>query len=147
MLSIYVLFRNWLIPLVISKLVLNSLLKNCQSSVLECSSCVELRVKVNVDLSIRKGRLYAHRGVSQCASGLIHSQCGDWLWPQEWPYKRAYKLATHWHFCLLTDTSQAAELVSIVYNFLLCIRAVASSNTLYLKLLFEVQWIISISSF
>ena len=36
-------------------------------------------------------------------------------------------LPAHGHFCLLANVSQAAELLSIVYYFLLCIRAVASS--------------------
>ena len=51
----------------------------CQSSVLECSSRVELHMKGNTHLSIRKGRLYVHRGVPPCVGGLIHSQCVDWL--------------------------------------------------------------------
>ena len=31
--------------------------------VLECRSRIELRVKVNTNLSMRKGRLYAHRDI------------------------------------------------------------------------------------
>ena len=33
----------------------------------------------------------------------------------------------HWHFCLLANASRATMPVSIVYYFLLCLRAVASS--------------------
>ena len=58
----------------------------CQNSVLvhECSSHVELRVKVNTDLSMGKGTLYAHWGVPWCAGSLVHSLCDDWLPAQEW---------------------------------------------------------------
>ena len=52
---------------------------DCQSLVLKSSSRVELRMKANSHLSIRKGRLYAHRGIPPCAGGLLHSQCVDWL--------------------------------------------------------------------
>ena len=54
---------------------------------------VELHVKVNSHLSIRKWRLYALRGVPPCAGGLVHSQCVDWLWAQELLCYRAYTLA------------------------------------------------------
>ena len=33
----------------------------------------------------------------------------------------------HWHFRLLADASRAAKPVSVVYYFLLCVRAVGSS--------------------
>ena len=71
----------------------------CQSWVLECSSLVELHMKVSNHLSIRRGRLYAHQGVPPCAGGLVHSQCVDWLWAQEWLCQRAYMLAHSLAFC------------------------------------------------
>ena len=52
--------------------------------VLEFSSHVELCIKGNTDLGMRKGRLYAHQGVLQCAGGLVHSLGGDWLPALEW---------------------------------------------------------------
>ena len=39
----------------------------------------------------------------------------------------------HWHFCLLANAGRAAESVSIVYYFLLCIRVVASSKEMMYK--------------
>ena len=43
-------------------------------------------------------------------------------------------LPAHWHiFVCLLDASQAAEPVSIIYYFILCIRAVASSSPLTLS--------------
>ena len=84
----------------------------CRSSVLVFSSCAELRLKVN-SLKHQEGKIICtsgHSTRSGYASGHI-------CWP------------AHWHFCLLADTSQATEPVIIVYYFLLCIRAVASSSS------------------
>ena len=36
------------------------------------------------DLSMRKGRLYAHRGILWCAGVWVHSLGSDWLPAQEW---------------------------------------------------------------
>ena len=58
--------------------VRSAMLKFCCISYLECGSCVGLHVKVNTHLGMRKGRLYAHRGVPQYAGGLVHSLGGDW---------------------------------------------------------------------
>ena len=71
--------------------------------VLECSSRVELCVKVNKDLGMRERRLYAHQGVPLCAGGLVHFLGGDWLPTQEWLCLHAYIPARSLtYFCLLT---------------------------------------------
>ena len=116
----------------------------CQSSVLECSSCVELCVKVNCHLSIKKGRLYGHRGVPPWASGLVHSQCVDcWLAVSPGVSMLACIYAgPHIGICLLTDVSWAAKPVSLVY-FLLCVRVVASSSPLPRTCRLGCMWAVS----
>ena len=54
--------------------------------ILEHGSCVELCIKVNTHLGMRKGRLYVHQDVLRCAGHLVHSLGSDWLLAQEYLY-------------------------------------------------------------
>ena len=120
--------KIWLIDTVIYLTKINEMQPfDCRSSVLEWSSRVELRVKVN--------RLEHQAGEIICASG--HSTMRKWshsfpVWwlavnPGEAMLACIYADPLIGNFSLLADASRAAKLVNIVYYFLLCIRAVACS--------------------
>ena len=87
-----------------------------------------------IALSIRKGKLYAHRGVPQCAGGSSIPSVVIGCEPRSSYASVHICLPVHWHFCLLADASQPAEPVSIIY-FLLCVKAVASLLKRYGKVL------------
>ena len=105
------------------------ILSYCWSSVLEHISRVKLCVKVN-RLEHLEGKIIC---TSRCSTMRRWSHPFPVWWlaanPGEAMLAYIYAGPLIGNFNLLADASQAAESVSIVYYFLLSIRAVASSVT------------------